>query len=114
MALWWSRVPGRTDSCFLVFRYRLVHYAGVVLIMGGIGLSLVPKWHAMSNGATQWAVVVILLAALPSSAAFIKIETEFAAGRMEVLWGWFTINCWQVRHHPTSCPTFPDWRWLPS
>ena len=77
-------------------RYRLVHFLGVVLIMGGIGLSLVPKWHAMSSGATQWAVVVLLVAALPSSAAFIKIETEFAAGRMEVLWGWFTINCWQV------------------
>ena len=66
------------------------------MILAGIAVSLVPQWSEMQQGAAVWAVMVLLLAAVPSSSAFIKIEVEFAAKRMEVLWGWFIINCWQV------------------
>lgn len=80
----------------LSVRYRLVHYVAVGMILAGIAVSLVPQWSEMQQGAAVWAVMVLLLAAVPSSSAFIKIEVEFAAKRMEVLWGWFIINCWQV------------------
>lgn len=80
---------------FLRKRFRLAHYAGVMLILGGMCLSLIPQMGAMRRGATGWAVLLIALASLPSSAAFVKLELEFRGGRMEVVWGWFIINVWQ-------------------
>ena len=88
-------------------RFRWAHYVGVALILGGMCMTLVPRWSEMDKGAKEWAVALILLASLPSVAAFIRVEAEFTHGTMEVLWGWFIINCWQVRRPLAFSLGFP-------
>lgn len=77
-------------------RYGWTHYVGCLLILGGMALSLVPHFAAIKHGAAGWAVALLLASCIPGTVAFIKVEQEFAAGRMDVLWGWLFVNLFQV------------------
>ena len=81
---------------FLSKRYRLLQYAGAIVIIGGVVVSLIPEFGTMgSHHSELWAIVIVVASTVPVAVATVYLEFHLQHGGFNIIWGWCWINVFQ-------------------